>query len=306
MCLIVFDWRPGAAGAGALLSLAGNRDEFFSRESLPLGWWADAPAVLAGRDVSGAGTWLGLTRDGRFAALTNVRAPRGVDCPAGLPAETAKASPASQPPSRGQLVSGFLTGARRAPLAYLQEVGRRGAEFNGFNLLVGDFVSRELAWYSNRGAAAPSLLPPGLYGLSNASLDTPWPKVVWKKAALQEALTALAIESPEPAAQAGTAPMQNVPRELAALLELMRDPRRAVDAELPATGVTHERERALSAAFIETPDYGTRSTTALRVRADGTLAIAERSDDDGTHQLERPGSFMRSFALAWPAGRGAN
>ncbi|NML31268.1 NRDE family protein [Paraburkholderia antibiotica] len=280
MCLIVFDWRPDAVD-GPLFTLAANRDEFFRRTADPLGWWHDAPAVLAGRDLVGGGTWLGLSRDGRFAALTNYRAPSEMRADA---------------PTRGTLVSDWLNGNARdadgqplaTPLAYLRQVAQTGEIYNGFNLLVGDWTRRELAWYCNRGGAqgsnpgGPALLAPGTHGISNAVLDTAWPKLVRKRAELGALLE--------------RAPMPPLER----LIDLMRDPRLARDDELPATGIPLERERVLSAAFIESPEYGTRSTTALRVAAHGDVlgvAIAERSDDNGSHRVVRPGDFERSFAF---------
>lgn len=267
MCLIVFDWRPNAE-TGPLFTLTANRDEFFARESAPLGWWPDAPGVLAGRDLVGAGTWLGLSRDGRFAALTNHRDPSAFRTDA---------------PTRGALVADYLRGPPRTPLDYLNDIAKRGAAYNGFNLIVGDFARRELGWYCNRADSAPCLLPEGVHGISNAVLDTPWPKLVRKRAEL----SALVARERAP--------------ELEALIELMRDKRVAADELLPSTGISLERERALSAAFIETPDYGTRGTTALRVFTRGNVVlgadIAERSDDDGSHRLERPGSSERRFAF---------
>ncbi|NLP64174.1 NRDE family protein [Paraburkholderia sacchari] len=270
MCLIVFDWRPHATD-GALFTLAANRDEFLRRTADPMHWWQDAPDVLAGRDLVGGGTWLGMTRGGRFAALTNYRAPHEMRPDA---------------PTRGTLVSRWLTAGSEGavpdvpdtPLAYLAEVARDGEMYNGFNLVVGDWKRRELAWYCNRGERMPALLPEGTHGISNAVLDTPWPKLVRKRAGL----AALAADGPD------------VPLER--LTELMRDPRIALDSELPATGIPLERERALSAAFIETPDYGTRGTTTLRVRVNGNLLsveASERSDDDGSHRITRPGAFER-------------
>ncbi len=234
MCLIVFDWRPDASG-NALFTLAANRDEFFRRTAQPMEWWADAPGLLAGRDLVGGGTWLGVTRDGRFAALTNYRAPGEMRADA---------------PTRGTLVSAWLTGERIAPLDYLNQVARTGDIYNGFNLLVGDWTRRELGWYCNRSDKAPVLLEAGTHGISNAVLDTRWPKLMRKRAELAALL------------DGGAAP------PLASLIEIMRDPRLAHDNELPSTGVPLERERELSAAFIETPEYGTRGTTALRVTAE--------------------------------------
>jgi uncharacterized protein with NRDE domain len=264
VCLIVFDWRP-AAKHGLLFTLIANRDEFLRRPSAALAWWPDALGVLAGRDLAALGTWLGVTRDGRFAALTNYRAPNDMRADA---------------PTRGTLVSAYLQGAPLAPLDYLHRVAENGAAFNGFNLLAGDFMRRELGWYCNRSSAAPILLDAGAHAMSNAVLDTPWPKLVRKRDELRKRLE----HDPAPS--------------LASLIELMRDPRTARDDELPSTGLTLERERALSAAFIDTPDYGTRGTTALRVTVGGpglSAEIMERSDDDGTHRLERPGGFERAF-----------
>jgi uncharacterized protein with NRDE domain len=266
MCLIVFDWRPDAA-TGALLTVAANRDEFFARPSSPLDWWSDAPDVLAGRDLLGGGTWLGLARDGRFAALTNHRDPRAFHPDA---------------PTRGTLVADYLSGPAFAPLDYLRQVAERGAAYNGFNLIVGDLSRRELGWYCNRADTPPSLLPAGAHGISNAVLDTPWPKLVRKRAEL-----AALVE-------------RNGTPTLDALVDLMRDPLVAADDALPSTGISLERERALSAAFIETADYGTRGTTALRVQRRGagaelSIEIMERSDDDGSHQIVRPGHHERRF-----------
>ncbi|RFU47730.1 NRDE family protein [Paraburkholderia sp. DHOC27] len=282
MCLIVFDWRPDALDA-PLFTLAANRDEFFRRTAEPMHWWSDAPGVLAGRDLVGGGAWLGMTRGGRFAALTNYRAPHEMRADA---------------PTRGTLVSNWLTGALStpdvpldSPLAYLERVARDGAIYNGFNLLIGDWSRRELAWYCNRSSAAPTLLESGTHGISNAVLDTAWPKLVRKRAELRALLEGDAL-----------APLES-------LVDLMRDPRLARDDELPSTGIPLERERVLSAAFIESPEYGTRGTTALRVLAGGkdesdaagsaTLraSVLERSDDNGSHRVVRPGNFERSFAF---------
>jgi uncharacterized protein with NRDE domain len=270
MCLIVFDWQPDVVSSGfddPLLTLAANRDEFFHRETEPLHWWKNVPGVLAGRDLTGGGTWLGVTRDGRFAALTNYRGPEEMRPNA---------------PTRGTLVSDFLSGEPVAPMVYLDAVAREGHLYNGFNLIVGDFTRRELAWYGNRADAPPSLLDAGIHGLSNSLLDTPWPKLV----AQREALRDLVHVDERPS--------------LDQLIETMRNPQLADDHLLPSTGLSLERERVLSAAFIEAEGYGTRSTTALRVAAvDGelTLQIKELSDDDSSHQIKRPGAFEQSDAF---------
>jgi uncharacterized protein with NRDE domain len=271
MCLIVFDWQPDASASDqAMLTLAANRDEFFHRETEPLHWWDDSPDLLGGRDLGGGGTWLGVTRDGRFAALTNYRAP-------------AEMQPNA--PTRGTLVSNFLSGEVRTPLSYLDSVARNGDRYNGFNLIVGDFTRRELAWYGNRADAPPALLDAGIHGLSNSLLDTPWPKLVAQREALRDLVHADDRTQPS----------------LDRLILTMRNPRIADDASLPSTGLSIERERVLSAAFIESEGYGTRSTTALRVAfLDDRLMlhIKELSDDDGSHRIIRPGTFERSDAFA--------
>ena len=257
VCLIVFDWRPHAS-QGALLTLAANRDEFYARPAAAMGWWPDVPELLAGRDLQGGGTWMGITRSGRFAALTNFRAPAATN---------------STAPSRGELVAGFLRD-QASPADYLAGIGPRAHLYSGFNLLVGDLAKRDLRWFSNcadMSAGDARALATGSYGLSNALLDTPWPKVVAKKAGLLACMEAF---GDAPAAQRD------------ALLDLMRDPSTAPDETLPSTGLTLERERALSAAYIRLPNYGTRCTTVLQVGSGGCVNVKELGDSmaDGRHE----------------------
>jgi len=233
MCLIVFAWRPGH---DLPLLLAANRDEFYARPSLPLGHWDDQPGVYAGRDLQAGGTWLGLGPDGRFAALTNIRDPRQ---PLG-------------PRSRGELPASYLA-STLAPAEFLAQLAPQASEFGGFNLLLGN--SREL-WHYNPRSGAPRSLPAGVYGVSNADLDSPWPK-------LQRAKAALAQQLDHP--------------QSAALLSLLADQQRPEDAQLPHTGVSLEVERLLSSIFIASPGYGTRASTALIVQQDGSRQIHERS-----------------------------
>lgn len=233
MCLIVFAWRPGHVQP---LVLAANRDEFYDRPALPLGPWEDAPQVLAGRDLEAGGAWLGIGANGRFAALTNIRDPR-------------------QPPfgrSRGELVAEFLRGELSAA-AYLDDLLPRAANYAGFNLLWGD---REQLWFFNSREAQPRLLEAGVYGLSNATLDTPWPKLDKAKAALKEVL-----HRPEPQA----------------LFAILTDPQRPDDASLPDTGIGLASEQLLSSVFIASRTYGTRACSALIVHADGSRLLVERS-----------------------------
>ena len=169
MCLILVAWR---VHADYPLVVAANRDEFFARPTAPAAFWNDAPQVLAGRDLDAGGTWMGVTRSGRFAALTNFRDP---------------AQNRIGAPSRGALVAGFLRG-REAPQTYFEGIAARRRECNGYNLLACD--GETLCWSSNMGGR-PRSLAPGVYGVSNHLLDTPWPKVGAGKTALAHALGSL-------------------------------------------------------------------------------------------------------------------
>ncbi len=239
MCLIVLSWQ---AHPVYTLALAGNRDEFHARPTSPAAFWGDHPEVLAGRDLKSGGTWLGVTRTGRFAAITNYRDPSQFE---------------QQRRSRGELTREFLLG-NTPPRAWLETLKPRLAEYNDFNLLVG----REDELYcleSRTGAIIP--MPPGVYGLSNHLLDTPWPKVRAAKAGLASVL-ASAPES-----------MDLLSRQM---MELLADTHPYPDALLPDTGIPLERERLISAAFIHDPVYGTRSTSVLLRRRDGATWFAER------------------------------
>ncbi|RNC67946.1 MAG: NRDE family protein [Desulfuromonadales bacterium] len=238
MCLIVvaLDCHPTYK-----LIVAANRDEYFNRPTAPAGLWDDAPQVLAGRDLQAGGTWLGVTTTGRLAAVTNYR------------------DPTFQPPnprSRGQLVADFLTGMT-TPAEYLETLRRDGAGYGGFNLLFGD--RGRLFYFSNRGGVSGPV-PPGIHGLSNHLLDTPWPKVQAAKDRLECLL-------------------DRNPPDTEALFEALGDPHPFPDHLLPDTGVGIERERLLSPLFIEGTDYGTRSSTLVLIDRKNTLTFLERSYD---------------------------
>jgi len=237
MCLILLAHR---AHPDFPLVVAANRDEWFSRPAAPAGFWPDAPEVFAGRDLEANGTWMGITRGGRFAALTNFRDP-------------ARNRPDA--PSRGGLVRDFLVDDA-SPAAYLDSLEGVADRFNGFSLLVGD--RNALLYFSNRGGERRAI-EPGVHGLSNHLLDVPWPKVREGKARLAERL--------------------NGDVDVDGLLEVLGDARPAPDEELPQTGVALEWERSLSALRIETPEYGTRASTVLLVAADGRVTFVERSFD---------------------------
>jgi uncharacterized protein with NRDE domain len=234
--------------------VAANRDEYHARPTAAASWWPEG--VLAGRDLAAGGTWLGVTRTGRYALLTNVRDPSRHDPSA---------------PSRGSLVPQLL--ASDAPvLAALDAVRRAGARQNGFNLLAGDAESA--GWTSNR-AADVRTLSAGVYGLSNATLDSDWPKVRRTKAAVAQWIAA-GEDAPEP------------------LLEALGDRTLASDDALPRTGVALEWERLLSAPFIVDARYGTRSSTVLTVDRAGEVRFVERSFDS---RGEASGEVRERFAL---------
>jgi len=241
MCLILFAWKMHETYP---LILAANRDEFYERPSAPAAFWADAPDLLAGRDLKAGGTWLGITRNGRLAAITNYRDP---------------ASLKKEAPSRGHLVSDYLRG-RESPDEYLQRLDPRAGRYNGFSLLVGD--RSELFYYSNRGEA--SRLAPGIHGMSNHLLDTPWPKVNRGKQTLERLLAGDRNPSPE------------------ALLDLLASRSRPPDDQLPDTGVGLEWERILSPLFIESPTYGTRCSTVLLIDRQGVVTFVERVFNGGS------------------------
>lgn len=233
MCLIVFAYD---LHADYRLVLAANRDEFFTRPTAPAYWWPEE-GILAGRDLQGGGSWLGLDRQGRMAAVTNVRNPRDIR-PGGR--------------SRGEMVPHFLAQSRSGPEF---ATALDAAAYPGFNLLLCD--DSDLTWHSNR-AVTPRLLRPGVYALSNAALDTPWPKVLRAKKLLTPLLTEAKLEP-------------------AALLALLADTRQPDDAELPDTGVGREWERLLAPIFIRGMEYGTRCSTVLLQHRNGEVSFTERT-----------------------------
>ncbi|MEQ1763294.1 MAG: NRDE family protein [Pyrinomonadaceae bacterium] len=220
------------------LVVLANRDEFYDRPTAPADRWADHPQVTAGRDLVGGGTWLGIADGGRFAAVTNYRDPSR---PAGSI-------------SRGGLVADFLTG-NSAPKNYLDEVGAGSANYSGFNLVVGS--NEGFYYYSNAGSGAPRKLEPGLYGLSNHFLNTPWPKVSNGIAAFQRLIEADVFSNSD-------------------AFDLLADETLAADDALPDTGIGIEKERVLSPIFIRTPIYGTRSSTVVVSNSEGDLELEEK------------------------------
>lgn len=236
MCLILLAWQ---AHAEYPLIVAANRDEFYARRTASADFWPESPNLLAGRDLEAGGSWLGVSRSGRFAAVTNYR--QG-------PNER------KNTPSRGKLVTEFLQESV-SPAAYLAALeSEKAAEYNGFNLLAGDLNT--LCCLSNR-ANAPVKLEPGIHGLSNHLIDTPWPKVSAGKTALAQAIGLLPDIEP--------------------LLQVLQDKRIAPDEALPQTGIRLESERLLSSVFIHSENYGTRSSTLVIRDRQGQTRFVEQS-----------------------------
>jgi len=250
MCLIAWSWQPAS---DTPLLLLGNRDEFYARPTRALHWWDDG-VILAGQDLQAGGTWLGVSRTGRLAALTNVRAPGAIR---------------DGTPSRGELVAAFLHEDSSAA-DFLHALAPRAQDYNPFNLLVFDGASL-MGLHSND--AQPIALRPGIGAVSNASFDTPWPKLVHLKARLSQQLH------------------QNVMND-DALLALLHDRALVPDTDLPRTGVPLEWERGLSAAFIAMQGYGTRASSLVRIQASG-ISFTEQ----GFNEAGMVGASQQRFTL---------
>ena len=251
---MLFAWR---AHADYQLVFAGNRDEAYDRPSSPAAFWDDDPRILAGRDLEKGGSWLGLSRSGRFATVTNYRT--------GPPYRDA-------PRSRGELVANFLRTDVKAR-SYIEQVQSEGVHYRAFSLIVGDLA--RLFFCSNRGNGIEEIAP-GIHGLSNHLLDTPWPKVRRGRDRVRALLG------------------RREDHLVAGLFEILADRTLAADAELPDTGVGLERERELSASFIANGRYGTRASTVLLINANREVLFIERSfGPHGTPQ----GSVEHRFKL---------
>lgn len=237
MCLILFAYH---VHPDYPLILAANRDEFYHRPTMPLDFWEDEPDILAGRDLEARGTWLGISKKGRLAALTNFR-------------DTAP--PDRNAPSRGNLVRDFLSGTTTVS-DYLKQIRTIGNRFNGFNLLVWD--KKSLAYYSNRGPE-PHVFESGIYGLSTCLLGTQWPKIMKGTAELGKILS----NGPE------------ISKE--ALFHILEDRSCPPDDQLPQSGFDRERERMFAPLFIEGEGYGTRCSSIILIRNTGHITFTERT-----------------------------
>ncbi len=237
MCLIViaFQIHPEYP-----LIIAANRDEFYHRPTAALAFWEDFPDILAGRDLQEKGTWLGVSRKGRLAAVTNYRDP-SLDKPHTL--------------SRGILASGFLMDTQ-SPKAYVHRISEQGDLYNGFNLIVGDL--NEIWWCSNINSASLKIQP-GVHGISNRLLNTPWPKLEKAKSRLRAIISRPQPMDPE------------------TIFEMLADTETPPDHRLPNTGVGMDWERILSPIFVTSNIYGTRASSIILYHKNGLLTFLERT-----------------------------
>ena len=243
MCLIAFAWDMHPKYK---LILAANRDEFYHRPTAKAAFWGDHPDLLGGRDLQAGGTWMTISKNGRFAAVTNYRDLSNIREDAA---------------SRGEIPTNFVNGTQ-SPTEFIQALHEDSEKYNGFNVLVSDF--KETAHYSNYERKL-NVLKPGIYGLSNALLDTPWPKVELVKDNFEKAI--------------------NNSFNHQELLEVMMNDRIAPDEQLPDTGVPKDMERQLSAMCIRMENYGTCCSTIITVDRDGVVNFTEKSYPVGDRKV---------------------
>lgn len=246
MCLLLFGVK---ACPSFPFILAANRDEFYQRPTATMNFWPENPCILAGKDLECGGTWFGINTQGRFAALTNYRDPRTLKTGA---------------PSRGDIIVKFLESKDSTP-DFLNILKSESDRYNGFNLLAGDCHTQY--WFSNQTQAITAV-PPGIYGISNHLMNTPWPKVSTGKRSLAKAIDAETLDAKT-------------------LFKLLSDSATPADELLPDTGVGLEWERLLSPLFIKSPTYGTRSSIAMGITSQGKIQVTERTyfpDKKAPHQ----------------------
>ena len=236
MCLIVFAYK---AHPKYKFIFAANRDEFYDRPTKQADYWKDHPELLAGKDLQGGGTWMGITKQGRFAAVTNYRDLKNIK---------------EDAPSRGILTLDFLINGISAE-QYYENIKPSLQDYNGFNLLLGSID--ELFYFSTHTNGIKKL-EPGIYGLSNAVLNTDWPKVKKSKVGLSILLKHDEVHPWE-------------------LLSILNDTLKAKEEDLPDTGVGMEWEKVLSSIFIQSPKYGTRCSTAVIVDKENNFRFAEKT-----------------------------
>ena len=252
MCLIALAYK---VIPDLQLAVCSNRDEFYARPTAAMEWWPSAN-ILAGRDLRAGGTWLGVSGGGRFAAVTNFLGIFGPD----------------KPLSRGQLVADFLTSEASAA-DWTKAARQRAKHYSGFNLLVFDGNSLH---YLNNYQQTATALDPGIYAISNHSLDSPWPKVDYAKQQLRNSLAGYGSEHDR----------------LAELTSLLSRRHPYPDTRLPDTGIPREWEKRLSSAFIISEDYGTRASTGVMVASSGEIVVMENCYEQGVFQSSQRFTFQ--------------
>ncbi|MDV6377044.1 NRDE family protein [Sporosarcina sp. GW1-11] len=251
MCLLAFELQNHP---NYKLVLMANRDEEYKRPTAPADFWSDDPTILAGRDLEQLGTWLGINKQGKIAALTNYR-------DFTLPIKGEK--------SRGHIVSSFLQ-SDIAPQAFMEELHANQAQYTGFNVLAGS--SEELFYYSNIEQSIKQVTP-GIHGLSNALLDTPWPKVEKTKTLLRAYMEQTETVDPE------------------VLFSFMQRAETFPAEQLPDTGVGSELESLLSSIFIASKEYGTRCTTVVMIDKNNDVYFEERTFKNGIFATAKKYTF---------------
>jgi len=251
MCLVNFHFQEHPVYK---LIVVANRDEFYERPTAAAGFWKDYPTILAGRDLVHMGTWLGVKRDGRFAALTNYRDP----------------NEAKGRFSRGEIVRDFLANGE-APVDFIQTLAKNKGYYGGYNVVVGD--GSQLFHYNNI-LDEMNEIRPGTHSLSNHTLNTPWPKVAKGKKQLGDSVRSCPGEV-----------------QIDSLFDIISDQTIAEDQHLPNTGVGLEMERLLSPLFIKSPNYGTRSSTVLLIDKEHNITFVERTFHEGVFQTEKRFEF---------------
>lgn len=251
MCIISFHFQDHH---NYKLIVAANRDELYERPTKAAHFWEDKPNILAGRDLRAFGTWLGITKDGKFAALTNYRDPK---------------SETIDKKSRGEIITSFLTSTKKAP-EFLKALDKNSDQYNGFNVLVG--TPDELYYYGNRQNKIVKV-DPGTHSISNHLMNTPWPKVSRARTNLQKYVQNSEII------------------DIEEIFFQLHDRKIAEDDLLPETGVGLELERQLSPVFIKTEHYGTRASTVLLVTKNNHVTFIERTYNNGSFKKENKFNF---------------
>jgi len=250
MCLILFGYK---VSKDFPVVLAANRDEFYNRPTAPMTFWEDTPNILGGRDLEQNGTWFGINKKGKFSALTNYRDPSSIK---------------QNAPSRGEIIVDYLE-SNQKDNSFQKTLLNNRLQFNGFNLLFGD--RNDLFWFSNLKDKIEKIKP-GIHGLSNKFLNTPWPKVEKGKEQLKKIID------------------DNL--TAASLFSMLNDQTEPAPHLLPDTGIGSDWERILSPLYIQSETYGTRSSTILLIDSKGKIKVTERTYNPSNKDLFSDAHFV--------------